>query len=140
MNYSKQILEFAEHLVYHHAKYDDRYSLDINNVYEFDKHEFAAIIMASDDGYANEATSCDNPWYETIMLPALLSYLKNSTDKDAQIEFNKAWLQGISKYFEEMMQTIINEKCRERLQREHNENSYYGHISRQTGEVEWRHA
>ena len=143
MNYSKQILEFADHLVFHYAKYnaaDGGYSLDISKISDFDRHEFAAIIMASDDGYANEATGCDNPWYDKIMLPALLSYLKNSTDKDAQIEFNKAWLEGVSKYFEDTMQELIDEKCNERLHEEHNEHGYYGHISRQTGELEWRHA
>lgn len=138
MNYSKEVSNFAEHLAFHYAKHDgDVYTLFVSDIAEFDLHEFAAIIMASDDGYANEATGCDNPWYEKAMLPALLRYLKNSTDKDEQIEFNKAWREGVTKYFETTMQELIDDACNNRLHSEMNDAGYHGHIDRNHGDFVW---
>lgn len=141
MNYTKEVLDFAEHLAFHYAKYDgDTYNLHICSLPDFEVHKFAATIMASDDAYANEATGCDNPWYEKTMLPALLTYLKNSTDRDEKIEFNKAWLEGVSKYFETSMQELINEACNERLHSEMNDAGFYGHYDRNHGDFVWSRA
>lgn len=138
MNYSEEVLKFAKHLVFHYAKYDSNtYILHISDISDFDLHKFAAIIMTSDDAYANEATSYDNPWYEKNMLPALLKYLRNSTDRDKEIEFNKAWREGITKFFEEKMQELIKNACNDRLHTERNDKGIYAHVCRQSGELEW---
>lgn len=138
MNYSKQVLSCAKDLVFHYAKHDgDIYHLDVEDISDFDLHEFTAVIMASDDAWASEATGADNPWYEKTMMPALLRYMKNSTDRDEEIEFNKAWIDGVTKYFARPMQDLFDDLCNDRLHEEMNDKGYYAHIDRNHGDLVW---
>jgi hypothetical protein len=107
---------FAYDCVVGYATYDDLdefYSLDVTDLPDFVRHEFAAMIMASDDNYANEACGADNKMWDDKMLPALIKYLKDSTNKDAEIEFSNVWREATSKYLEGHMQGFIEEALTE---------------------------
>lgn len=107
---------FAYDCVVGHATYDNLdefYSLDVTDLPDFVRHEFAAMIMASDDNYANEACGADNALWSDKMMPALVRYLKNSTNKDAEIEFSNTWRESTSKYLEGVMQEFIDEALTE---------------------------
>ena len=43
------------------------------------------------------------------MLPALTRYLKDSTNKDEEIEFNHIWRECVAMYFHAKMQELIDD-------------------------------
>lgn len=107
-----QLQEFARDCASHYAKYDrydECYSLDLNDLPDFVRHEFAAVIMCDDNAWASEATGPDNKHWETKMLPALTRYLKNSTDRDEAIEFNNVWRECVTDYMNNKMQELIDD-------------------------------
>src|ERR1700679_2184730 len=92
---------FARECVFHHAKCDksdEFYSLEANDLPDFVQSEFAAILMSDDNEWAVEATGPDNKHWETKMLPALIKFLKNSTDQDEALEFNNIWRECVTDY------------------------------------------
>ncbi len=106
-----QVQSFARECVSHYAKYtemDNFYSLDVQDLPDFIQNEFAAIIICDDNACACEATGPDNKHWESKMLPALTKYLKNSTDKDEAIEFNKIWRECVTSYIAPKMQEILD--------------------------------
>jgi hypothetical protein len=108
---NKGLNRFAKECVEHYAtftKCDQFYSLDVSQLPDFVKHEFAALIMGSNEAYACEATGPDNKHWDSKMLPALTRYLANSTDKDNAIEFNNVWRDCVADYMTATMQALIN--------------------------------
>lgn len=102
---------FAHKIVCDHACYNDdveQYDLAVSDLPDFIRHEFAAKIMSFDSDYANEANGADNAAYESTMLPALLKFLKNSTDRDLEIQFTNAWRDGVTSYMADKMQELID--------------------------------
>jgi hypothetical protein len=67
------------------------------------------MIMADDEAYAKEATGPDNKNWESKMLPALTSYLRNSTGKDEAIEFNSIWRDCVTDYMTDHMKELIDD-------------------------------
>lgn len=133
--------ELADLLVFHYSKYDSlskRYILSVKSIPEFDLHELASLIINEDVELGKEATSCDNPYYEPMMLPALTRYLSNSTSATFRNDFNETWLEGITLYLERTMQNLIDDQCRERAFRQNESRNYYPMPNRNTGEIEWR--
>lgn len=110
-NYSKELRNFASHLVSHYSRFDrlsQCYTISVNDIADFDIHEFSALIMQSDDAYASEAMGSDNSAYKKTMLPALLTFMKNTTDKDNEIEFVKAWKDGVAQYHTGVMNDLLD--------------------------------
>ncbi len=111
-----QARRFARDCVSCYAKYDHLdgfYSLNTYDLPDFVQNEFAAIIMCDDNAWAVEATGPDNKHWQTKMLPALTRYLKNSTDKDEAIEFNRIWRECVTDYMNTKMQELINDSIPE---------------------------
>ena len=107
---SKTLRNFANECVDHYATYDkcdEFYCLDVEELPDFVQHEFAALIIGSDEAYACEASGPDNKHWDNKMLPALTRYLANSTDKDEAIEFNRIWRDCITDYLKSYMQELI---------------------------------
>lgn len=129
---NKDLRCFASECVDHYAtfdKSDDFYSLDVSELPDFVQHEFAALIIASDDAYASEATGPDNKHWDSKMLPALIRHLANSTDKDETIEFNRIWRDCITDYMSGTMQELIEDA----LDEYNSENGYTHDMSWHTG-------
>jgi len=108
---TRQLRNFAYECVDHYATYnrlDDFYSLDVSDLPDFVQHKFAAMLMAEDESHAAEATGPDNKHWDSKMLPALMRYLKNSTDKDEAIEFNNVWRDCVTDYMKSNMQELID--------------------------------
>lgn len=113
MNYPKEVSHFADMLVYHYAKFDSlnqRYDLNLEDLPDFDQHKFCSHVLLKNKELANEATGCDNPTYDTKMLPALIRYMSNTTDKDKQADFNQAWKDGLLYYVKEILKKIIKKR------------------------------
>jgi len=140
MSYTKQVNSFADNLVFHYAKQRSSgfYKLDINEISDFELNDFAHIIMSSDEGLASEATGPDNPAYQKAMLPALITYLKDTTDKDNEILFNKIWREGVTSYFYNIMQELIDEHCNDRIHNEDSLSGFYNNPSVDRSEMHWR--
>lgn len=99
---SNQIQSFVNECLGH-------YGNCVDSLPDFVQHEFAALIMSQEEAYASEATGPDNPHWETKMLPALIRYLKNSTDRDEAIEFNDIWRDCVTKYVSIKMQDLLED-------------------------------
>lgn len=140
MRTTADIKRFVRSLVLHNATYDKIgkcYSLNVKDVNDFDLDELAALIMISDSAYASEANGPDNPSYEKIMLPALLRYMRNSTERDEEIEFTKTWREGVTNYFLDHMQTLISDECSNYLHESFNEAGLYAKQRPDNGELYW---
>lgn len=112
MKLSKRTTEFAYSLVSNHAKFDalsDQYVMDIDMVADFDLAKLASYIYIDNPEFATESTGPDNDMYERHMMPALLVYMKHSTDKDARIEFDHAWIKGTTHYAHNVMNDLLEE-------------------------------
>ncbi len=112
MNYSKQTRILASELAHHYATFDTtikQYIINLSDLADFDRHELAASMMSEDDSLSSEATGLDNPAYTEKMLPALLHFMQNSTDKDEEIEFAREWKEGVTSYFTNHMQELLDE-------------------------------
>ncbi len=116
MNYSKETIRFVDSLVHSYAKLDSLdkcFSIDIYDIPDFDLHELSALLISQDDSLANESTGADNPFYEKNMLPALIKYMSNTTNKEMESEFNKAWRDGISAYHNLIIVGLLDERLTE---------------------------
>ncbi len=112
MTGAKEVRLFADHLVHAYADYDsmDGFStIYLQDISDYDIEKFSSLILKNDPDIAAEATGSDNPAYDSKMLPALLSYLEDSTNKDKEIEFNTAWREGVSEYCHKIMEEILSE-------------------------------
>lgn len=113
MTYSKDTIRFADHLVSYYSKYDNsqkKYELSWSDINDFDLHELSSFILLDDPMYALESTGPDNPYYEKSMLPALIKFMGNTTDREAQREFNIAWKDGIKQYHEKVIEELLEER------------------------------
>jgi hypothetical protein len=109
---SKQLRNFAHECVEQYSKYDGGdgfYSIELYDLPDFVLHEFAALIFADDEALAIEATGPDNKHWDKKMLPALMKYLKNSTDKDEAIHFNTVWRDCVADYVSYRMQELLDD-------------------------------
>ena len=109
---NRTLRDFAKECVDHYATYDkcdDFYTLDVSELPDFVQHEFAALIIGNNEAYASEATGPDNKHWDSKMLPALTRYLKDSTDKDEAIEFNRIWRDCVTDYMSGVMQELIED-------------------------------
>lgn len=101
---------FVIDCVEHYAKFDTtirQYKLHIYDLPDFVQHKFTSLIFCFDSSLAHEANGYDNPLYKTKMLPALLRFLNNTTDKDNQIEFISVWRDGVTNYAQSVMQDML---------------------------------
>lgn len=113
MNYSKQTLAFADHIVSYYSTYNklsEQYVLSSGDIADFDIHELCAFIMSDNEDAAYEANSIDNPYYNQLIFPALLKYMRNTADRDGEIEYVKACREGIAAYFDKRIHTLLDER------------------------------
>ncbi len=138
MNYSNDAIKFANDLVCEYAKWNSKhnsYLLILNDIPDFELNKFAVKLMSED--LVLEAISPDNPSYNKDMLPTLLKYLNNSTDRDEEIEFVRTWRESITSYFYPHMQKLIDDVCNTRLHTEMYERGFYPNKHRDNGEIYW---
>jgi hypothetical protein len=139
MRIAKDILRFAADLVSHYATYDrigGYYQLNVFDLPDTDLHEFAQLYMRDPD-LSSEANGADNPAYDKYMLPALLRYMQNTSDRDNEIEFKHEWVKGVTSYFLKSMQEAIDEECNKYLHSIRNEAGLYAHKRPDNGEIFW---
>ncbi len=140
MNYSKQTTSYAKELVSNYAtfdKYSQTYSIDIDDMPDFDVHALCTLIMNDDESLASEANSVDNPAYEKTMYPALIQYMKDTTNRDNEIEFTKAWRDGVASYFTKTIQELLDELCIDRTNSDYGNAELYSRHRSDNGERYW---
>lgn len=141
--YSEKTFLFARSLVDYYSKfnnYSKYYTISLDDISDFDLHELAQHIMSDDESLALEATSQDNPAYETTMLPALLKFMSNTTDMVLEKEFTIAWRNGVSSYFHDQIKEILDELCADRTHLEFNNAGLYPVQIPENGEIYWSRA
>jgi len=113
MLYSKKTRSFAQSLVANHAKYDslsECYCVSLDDLFDFDLQKLASLVYIDNPDFATESTGPDNNLYDRKMMPALLIYLKNPLDRDADIGFRNAWLEGVTHYARHSMEELIEQE------------------------------
>lgn len=108
---NQNITRYARQLVRNYSnwdKLDNRYVLDVSDIPSFDLHKFAALFM-QDHSLANESCGSDNNSFEKRMLPSLIRLLSVSTNRDAQVDFARDWIDGVTSYFCKDMQSAIDD-------------------------------
>lgn len=126
-NHSTKTIDIADRIILNHIQFDrfERlYYYELDSISEFELEELAASLMAEDEDRAYEATGCDNPYFSKRMLPSLIDFMKNSSDRDNAYEFINQWKSGITHYFDKTIQEILDE----RIER-------YGFYAKYEGEV-----
>ena len=115
--------DYADYLVHHYVRFsrlDGCYVLNMDRIPCFDLDKLASMMIAEDIYDANECTGSDNPAFEKSMLPALISFLGNSSSKDEQIEFVDAWKKGVVSYLMPRIEDMLKEKVSEyNVERDH---------------------
>lgn len=104
--------QYAHNLVCDYSVFDDnsnQYDLMLQELPDFVLHKFASHILECEPEYAHEANGADNPAFIPFMLPALIKYIANITDKDLEIEFISAWREGITSYMQNRMQELLSD-------------------------------
>lgn len=112
-NYSKETIRFTDNLVSTFARYnkdDGLYYLDADMIPETELEGLTSCLMLDSLDQAVESTGPDNDSYDRRMLPSLIDLLKNSTDKDNQIEFIRNWKAGTVNYFHHNIEQLIEER------------------------------
>lgn len=107
-----KLTNFASKCVETYATYDEIdgfCSLSVQDLPDFIQNEFAGLIFQQEPFYATEAIGPDNDLWETKMLPALTQYLKDITDKDAEIIFTSTWRDCVTSYVHDHMQELIDD-------------------------------
>jgi hypothetical protein len=99
--FSKKIIAIMDGIVNQSAKHDSMttgYELLYDEIDELDLELLTAQLFIEQESIASECTGPDNELYDSKMLPALITLLQNSTDRDSQIEFIKEWKRGAASY------------------------------------------
>jgi len=112
MKLSKHLRFIAYEIFSNYCRYDEDYQgwwLEIENVPETDLQRLASSIYLENPDYAFEATSVENDSFDNNMVPSLITYLMNSTNKDNEIEFKKEWLSGMTSYAMPIIKKLLNE-------------------------------
>lgn len=116
MIYSKKTIRFVDNIILDYSHFDNndnRYDLSLNKVPDFLLHELCACLMKDEPELGFEATSPNNPHYEQKMLPALITYLSDVTEKDNEIEYLCEWKKGIYKYLSKFIDELIEDRVSE---------------------------
>jgi hypothetical protein len=108
---NKILKQFVSSCVHYYStsnSLDDFYSLEVSDLPDFVREEFAALIISDNPSLASEATGADNPLWENKMFPALTNYLKRSYSEDAEEDFKTIWRESVTSYFYSMMQELLD--------------------------------
>jgi hypothetical protein len=111
MKYPTLVQRAVDQIIHHYAEYDrlaEQYILDMDDVPDHDLFELTALLMQEEPERASEATGPDNPQYLSIMLPALIDYMKDITDLDNQFIYIYNWEKGILSYHREHIKELLD--------------------------------
>jgi hypothetical protein len=111
-NYTKPTIAFADQMVRCYRKFDSInkvFVISLNYLASHDKYHLLALMMADDELRAAESVGPDNCLWNSIMLPALIKYLK-SDRKSTEEEFNHVWREGCLHYFADDIEQLLSDR------------------------------
>lgn len=106
-------VDLIDRLIIVNARYDDAnksYELHYDDLNDFDQQELTSIIMSHDHDWGCEASGPDNSMYENYMLPALITYMRDTRNKILKSEFVEAWEKGLTHYFKGYISKALEER------------------------------
>lgn len=113
MKFSKETIRFADSLIHHYAKFDEiinGFDFSLDDVPDSDLDELSFYLMQSNKELAHEALSSENVSFESVILRDLLPLMRNSQDKEKEIQFVNATKFGIRKYLMPIMDNLLQER------------------------------
>lgn len=104
------IQDFSDTITDMYAKdcQDDGYQLHVEDLPDFIQQEFASLILSIAHDLASESTGPDNEYFDKKMLPSLIKYLRDISNKDLEIDFITSWRDGVTRYLHNQMQMYID--------------------------------
>ncbi len=102
---SQELRNYAYDLVIFYQK---NKTIDINEIHNDDLDKFCSLIINNDLTFGNEILGSDNDAFDSNILPALINYLKNSSDKCNETLFLDNVKGGIRSYLHHNMVILLN--------------------------------
>lgn len=114
--YSPATIKRMDDIISANAYWDDdseQYVLFFDDLDDLNKEELSASLMIDDTDFAHEFTGADNDAFEGKMLPALIRFLQNTTDKEALHDFAEAWKEGCANYPRRSIEDLLERRLSE---------------------------
>lgn len=114
--YSPTTVKLMDDIIAGHAYWcseAEQYDLTFDDLDEINKEELAAQLMIDDTEFACEFTGADNDLFLSKMLPSLIKFLQNTTDKELLHDFAEAWKEGCSLYPRRSVEDLLERRLEE---------------------------
>lgn len=102
---NQELRNYAYDLVIFYQKDN---AININEIPSDDLDKFCSLIINNDLTFGNEILGSDNDSFDSSILPALINYLKNSSDKCNETFFLDNVKGGIRSYLHHNMVYLLD--------------------------------
>jgi hypothetical protein len=102
---NQELRRYAYDLVIFYQKNNQ---IDINEIPNDDLDKLCSLIINNDMTFGNEILGSDNDSFDSNILPALINYLKNSSDKCNETLFLDNVKSGIRSYLHHNMIILLD--------------------------------
>lgn len=138
MNHHRNLSNYAEELVSHYAKYNsDSFTLFLSDLPEDEQNKLAALYMEATDRETGECVHGDDFSIDNDYTCALLKMLQDDNQQNRE-NFAEVTRKNIIIYYQQSLQSVLDEACNDYLHNLNNESGYYGHQDTESGELCWR--
>lgn len=108
IKHTQQVLNYVDHLIHiYHENNDHSFSIEINEIPDFELNKLASLIISSNPSLMSEATGPDNSSFER-MSKTLIAYMSETEDEQNSIIFADAWRGSITNYLMPIMDDLLS--------------------------------
>lgn len=118
---------------------DETIYLQLADLDDDEKKELAALAIEDADRDCISECVCGDDFSINSEYNCALIKMLNHDSKENRDDFARITANNTVKYFEKSLNELISERVVEVIHEDMNERGYYGHVSRKSGELEWRH-
>jgi hypothetical protein len=113
MRVSNDTRHHAKDIIHNYAEFDDIsecYDLRLRDVPEYEIEKLSCLIYLDSPELAAEACGPDNDEFEKSMLPALIRFLDDTSNKDKQEDYLNAWKAGLTAYTKKIALNLLSDE------------------------------
>ena len=135
MTNTRNLSNYAEDLVYQFGTYDgDCYTLSLSDVPDEEQNELAGLYIDANGRDVVECVNGNDFSIDNNYISALLLMLKDNSQQNRE-NFAEVTRKNIIIYYEQSLQSIIDEACNDFQNNINNENGFYAHVDMDHGDV-----
>jgi hypothetical protein len=116
MQHSRNTRDFISSLVSCYQRYDHlnkQYTLSFDDLPEYDLCKLSAMLLLDNDDIIGEIIGPDNVLFDSLLIPAMQSYLRNIDDQEEQYKLAESFKRMILAYHEKVIEELITEELRD---------------------------